>query len=190
MYTPSLEAITLQWRHNGRDSVSNHQPHDCLLNRLFRRRSKKTPKPRITGLCVRGIHRWPVNSPQKRPITRKMFPLDDVIMIRHVLRLGGVPNLKHGPQSVFIAASNPVITINGHCLPRIIAWIEAHAFQARGLMGDNGTIYGYYRSPPLSPALFWPATCCKRCPGREQRNREYQGPMLITSFNLDYAMDM
>ena len=42
----------LQWRHNGRDSVSNHQPHDCLLNRLFRRRSKKTSKPRITGLCA------------------------------------------------------------------------------------------------------------------------------------------
>ena len=39
----------LQWRHNGRDSVSNHQPHDCLLNRLFRRRSKKTPKLRFTG---------------------------------------------------------------------------------------------------------------------------------------------
>ena len=36
--------ITLQWRHNGRDSVSNHQPHDCLLNRLFRCRSKKTSK--------------------------------------------------------------------------------------------------------------------------------------------------
>ena len=32
---------TLQWRHNGCDGVSNHQPHDCLLNRLFRRRSKK-----------------------------------------------------------------------------------------------------------------------------------------------------
>ena len=32
---------SLQWRHNGRDSVSNHQPHDCLLNRLFRHRSKK-----------------------------------------------------------------------------------------------------------------------------------------------------
>ena len=30
---------TLQWRHNGRDGVSDHQPHDdCLLNRLFRRR--------------------------------------------------------------------------------------------------------------------------------------------------------
>ena len=30
---------------------------------------------------VRGIHRWPVNSPQKKPVTRKMFPFDDVIMI-------------------------------------------------------------------------------------------------------------
>ena len=44
--------FTLQWRHNGRDSVSNHQPHYCLLNRLFRRRSKKTPKVLDTGLCA------------------------------------------------------------------------------------------------------------------------------------------
>ena len=29
---------------------------------------------------VRGIHRWPVNSSHKRPVTRKMFPFDDVIM--------------------------------------------------------------------------------------------------------------
>ena len=29
---------------------------------------------------VRGIHRWPVNSPNKGPVTRKMFPFDDVIM--------------------------------------------------------------------------------------------------------------
>ena len=42
----------LQWRRNGRDSVSKHQPYDCLLNRLFRRRSKKTSKLRVTGLCA------------------------------------------------------------------------------------------------------------------------------------------
>ena len=42
----------LHWRHNGRDSVSNHQPHHCLLNSLFRCSSKKTSKLRITGLCV------------------------------------------------------------------------------------------------------------------------------------------
>ena len=43
---------TLQWHTNGRDSVSNHQPHDCLHNRLFRYRSKKTSKLRVTGLCA------------------------------------------------------------------------------------------------------------------------------------------
>ena len=31
---------------------------------------------------VRGIHRWPVNSPHKRPVTRKMLPFDDVIMTK------------------------------------------------------------------------------------------------------------
>ena len=67
--------ITLQWRHNDHDSVSIHQPHGCLLNRLFRRRSKKTSKfhddvikwkkfPRYWPF-VRGIHRSPVNSPHK-----------------------------------------------------------------------------------------------------------------------------
>ena len=45
-------STSLHWRHDGRDSVSNHQPHDCLLNRLFRRRSKKTLKLRVTGLCA------------------------------------------------------------------------------------------------------------------------------------------
>ena len=45
--------ISLQWRHNEQNGVSNHQPHACLLNRLFRHRSEKTSKLRITGLCVR-----------------------------------------------------------------------------------------------------------------------------------------
>ena len=40
-----------QWRRNERDGVSKHQPHDCLLNLLFRRRSKKTSKLRVTSLC-------------------------------------------------------------------------------------------------------------------------------------------
>ena len=36
----SKSIASLRWRHNGRDGVSNHQPHDCLLNLLFGRRSK------------------------------------------------------------------------------------------------------------------------------------------------------
>ena len=96
---------TLQWRHNERDGISNHWPHDCLLNRLFRRISKKTSKLCVTGLCegnslVTGIgwlictegcvsslnksnptnNQWLVNSPHKGPVTWKIFPFDDAIM--------------------------------------------------------------------------------------------------------------
>ena len=69
----------LHWHHNDHDGVSNHQPHDCLFNRLFRRRSKKTSKLRVTGFCV-GNSPGPVNSPHKGPVTRKIFLFDDVIM--------------------------------------------------------------------------------------------------------------
>ena len=47
----SVRKCPLQWCHNGSNGVSNNQPHDCLLKRLFRRRSKKTSKLRVTGLC-------------------------------------------------------------------------------------------------------------------------------------------
>ena len=43
---------TLRWRHNDHAGVSNHRPHGCLLNRLYRRTSKKTSKLRVTGLCA------------------------------------------------------------------------------------------------------------------------------------------
>ena len=70
-----LFRIPLQWRHNGHDSVPNHQPHDCLFNRLFRRMSNKIQKLHGTGPCV-----GTVNFPHKWPVTRKMFPFDEVIM--------------------------------------------------------------------------------------------------------------
>ena len=35
MDSVEVVAIALRWRHNGHDSISNHQPHDCLLKRLF-----------------------------------------------------------------------------------------------------------------------------------------------------------
>ena len=76
----SRKMLSLQWRHNDHDGVSNHQPHGCLLNRLFRRRSKKISKLRFTGLCA-GNSPGPVNSPHKGPVTRKMCPFDDVIML-------------------------------------------------------------------------------------------------------------
>ena len=73
--------VSLHWRHNEHGGVSNHQPQDCLLNRLTDSRSKQTSKLRVTGLRA-GIHRRPVNSPHKWPVTRKIFAFDDVIMIK------------------------------------------------------------------------------------------------------------
>ena len=41
----------LQWHHNEPGGVTNRRLCECLLSRLFRPRSKKTSKPRVTGLC-------------------------------------------------------------------------------------------------------------------------------------------
>ena len=46
------EVQTLQWRHNKHDGVSNNRRPDCLINRLFRGRSKATSKLCVTGLCA------------------------------------------------------------------------------------------------------------------------------------------
>ena len=47
-----LCGVKLNRRHFVCSGVSNNQPHDCLLNRLFRLRSKKTSKHRVKGLCA------------------------------------------------------------------------------------------------------------------------------------------
>ena len=78
--------VTLQWRHIEYDGLSNHQLRDCLRNRLFRRRSNKISKLRVTCLCAGNS---PVTGefPALRPVTRKMFPLDVVMMTNVSVRM-------------------------------------------------------------------------------------------------------
>ena len=92
--------ITSQWRHNDHDSVSNHQPHGCLLKRLYMRWSKKTSKLCVTGLCE-GNSPGSVNSPHKGPVARKMFPFDDAIM----------SSQNHGPISRMIFFHRNLISV-------------------------------------------------------------------------------
>ena len=66
-----VHPMALQWRHNGRDGVSNHQTHDCLLNHLFRRRSRKTSKLSVIGL-YEGNAPVTCEFPHKGPVTRKI----------------------------------------------------------------------------------------------------------------------
>ena len=43
---------SLQWRHNGHNGISNHQPHDYFTQPFIQHSSKKTSKLRVTGLCA------------------------------------------------------------------------------------------------------------------------------------------
>ena len=82
-----LEAsLSLGWRHNERDSVSDHQPRDCWFNRLFRRRYKQTSKFRVTGLCA-----W--NSPVTGEFSAQKASNAEVVSIwwrHHVLTYWGL----------------------------------------------------------------------------------------------------
>ena len=70
-----LKIYGLHWHHNERDGISNYRRLDCLLNRLFGRRSKKTPKLRVTPLCEG-------NSPVIGEFTaQRVHNADDVIRI-------------------------------------------------------------------------------------------------------------
>ena len=74
---------SLQWPQNGRDSVSNHQPHDCLFNHLFTRRSMKTLEPLVTGLCA-GNSPGTGEFPAQMASNAKKFSFDGVIMCHAV----------------------------------------------------------------------------------------------------------
>ena len=83
--------LILLWRLNECKGVSNHQHHDCLPNRLFRHKSKKTSK-----------------LPHKGPVTRKMFPSDDVIML---------------PTIVYQLYSRPSHDLAVWSMPATIGWV-------------------------------------------------------------------
>ena len=101
---------SLQWRHNGHD----YKPHDCLLHLLFRRRSKKTSKLRVTGLCA-GNSPGTVEFPAQMVSKRKMFPLDDVIMIcqySHVNSVGEMRGQIIHLSSAFLLVFLPYLALS------------------------------------------------------------------------------
>ena len=65
---------------------------------------------------VRGIHRWPVNSPRKRPVTQKMFQFDDVIMLKFTWMPGSKPSINLWDVQSLFKLSPPGSTRQRHCL--------------------------------------------------------------------------
>ena len=65
---------TLQWRHNERHGVSNHQPHDCLLNRLLKAQMWQVMFENLSLKCASKRyllllqHHHPHNHPTPTPL--------------------------------------------------------------------------------------------------------------------------
>ena len=100
------DLLPLQWRHNGRDSISNDPPHDCLLNRLFRHRSKKTSKLRITGLCA-----W--NSPGSGEFAAQMASCAEKVSIlwrHHVISMFPPQVFGHGLSTNTQSSFNAILS--------------------------------------------------------------------------------
>ena len=124
-----LGLFSLQWRHNGRDSASNHQPHDCLLKHLFRRRSKKTSKLRVTSHCA-GNSPGTGEFPAQMASNAEMFPFDDVIMCllysKHwfaticIRSLTGWVSCVKNDQSIRSQVSYSCVTWSGQTIRRIM----------------------------------------------------------------------
>ena len=68
----------LQWCHNEGDGVSNHQPH--VFSTVYSDADQRNYQSSASLAFVRAIDRWPVTSPHKCPVPRKMFSFDYVFM--------------------------------------------------------------------------------------------------------------
>ena len=111
---------------------------------------------------VRRIHRGPVNSPHKRPVTRKMFPFDDVIMISKIFRwfcafraiqhtygwnYHNLFNKPHPVREAFRPSTNILISWSEECLygifqSRIIGTKNAYLWWK--MKGENWNIIYIY----------------------------------------------
>ena len=123
--------ITLRWRHNDHAGVSNHQPHGCLLNRLFRRKSKKTSKLRVTGLCAG-------NSPGTGEFPAQMASYAENVSIwwRH-----------HDGNPQGSIHVRPVLTPSLWCQCRSVCGLPFESWSSHGL--------NFMMGIPIKPILFY-----------------------------------
>ena len=83
-------SVSSQWRHNGRWRLKSTASR-LFTQSYYSAADQRKHQSSASLALVRGIHRGPVNSPHKWPVTRKMFPFDDVIMIPHDTEKYGPP---------------------------------------------------------------------------------------------------
>ena len=98
---------------------------------------------------VRGIHRWPVNSPHKGPVTRKMFPFDDVIMSYH------------GRVNTYVDAITTPYISPLFCIARSWLFVTWWFMESIWHQTWHHLAYGFHRmlnNTQMKDALWWTRT--------------------------------
>ena len=104
----SVGVIRLEWHHNERDGVSNHRRIESFIHAQI----KENIKLRVTGLCEENSPGTGV-SPQKGPVTRKIFPYDDTTMV-FIAEILVSCHFSHrtAQKTLFTMAVLPILTLH------------------------------------------------------------------------------
>ena len=82
-----------------------------VLSTVCSSADKRKCQSSVSLAFVRGIHRWPVNSPHKGPVTRKMFSFDDVIVtVTHVMIPIGAQTISRHHASLSMTSVLSILT--------------------------------------------------------------------------------
>ena len=148
------------WRHNDQGGVSNHQPHGCLLNRLFRRRSKKTSKLCVTGpLC--GEFTGPGEFPAQWPVTRSFDVFFDLRLNKRLSKQPWgwwfeTPHWSLWRQCNAIPP-NKILTIVTHDMMTSSSKLFLHHWL---LVMGNPPVTTVFHSQMVSDVELWYFHCC------------------------------
>ena len=133
---------------------------------------KKKHQSSVSLAFVRRIHRGPVNSPHKIPVTRKMFPFDDVIML---MIIGGLyPSITvSGPDTCRIKPRSIICDKGSH---RYSYDLASHScMKASGKICPSGV-----------NSFATEKGCQERCEGGKERllypalQRSWKGGILVS----------
>ena len=136
-----LDFISFQLRHHERDGVSNYRRPQRLFN-WGSDADKKTHQSCASLAFVWGIHR---NSPHKRPVTREMFPFDDVTMGKSV-SIAGHHTCHHDISKRKQHTTNPGVYFRGWTAYRSLAEAQSHLDLDKPFVIDEKSSRGIDRS--------------------------------------------
>ena len=154
---------------------SNHWHLDCWLDQPFVQAQIKENISSTSLAFVRGIHRWPVDSPHKGPLTRELFPFNYFIIISSIPGVDAPPPCVARPSTAIVSALG-----DGWVLDPQQKDIKSVVFQCEGMIWNINTRlcflanYTKHVSQRVSPVscivvvntLTWQPFCSRHFPSK------------------------